>query len=71
MTKEDRRDMFEAIVVQCLWVLVMRSFGMRARDQAANTRSAIIAYFDEFGNQSSGAPNYRRETTYPIIKDND
>lgn len=69
MTEPERRSMFEAIVLQGIWVLILRSFGASGREQAWNFRSSAIHYMDEFGAQTDKSREYRRDVTYQNIPD--
>ena len=60
-TDPSRRSTFECLVLQGIWCLILLGFGVKPRRQAENFCSGALAYCDEHGNQSEGAPAYRRE----------
>jgi len=55
------------LVLQALWLILLRSFGGNPRLAAAGLRGEMIRYGDQYGNQSESAPAYRRETTFPEL----
>jgi hypothetical protein len=60
----NRNDMFQHLVLNALWVLIVRAYGGNATDAALNFRSSAISFGDMYGNQSEEAKKYRREVTY-------
>jgi hypothetical protein len=58
---------FRALVLQALWLLLLRAFGGNPRTQAAVLRGEMIRYFDEHGNQRGEAREYRRQETFPEL----
>jgi hypothetical protein len=58
---------FRALVLQALWLLLLRSFGGNPRTQVAVLRGEMIRYFDEHGNQRDTAKDYRRQETFPEL----
>jgi ascorbate-specific PTS system EIIC-type component UlaA len=68
MGELNNNHVFQGLVLSGIWILIMRSFGMPATKQIANFQSGAIGHMDQVGNQSSGAKEYRREVTYPMVK---
>lgn len=62
----NRRMMFEALVLQGLWVIILCVIGQKgnAIRSGQNFQSSAIAYMDEHGLQHDGAKQYRREITF-------
>jgi len=59
-----RRAVFECLVLQGMWVLILCAFGAQPRKQAANFASGALAYCDEHG---PGDPQYRRDVSFAIL----
>ena len=58
---------FRALVLQALWLLLLRALGGNPRTQAAVLRGEMIRYFDEHGNQRDTAREHRRQETFPEL----
>ncbi len=58
---------FRSLVLQSLWILIVCAFGGRPRGRAEELRGELIRYFDEHGNQTESAHEYRRTTTFPAL----
>lgn len=65
-TPDQRRLSFEALVLQALWILILRLAPGGSRP--VGWRADAIAYLDEHGNQSDGAREHRRHETFPEIR---
>lgn len=62
----DRRTVFEALVLQALWVLILCATGQKgkATRSAQNFQVGSLDYLDEHGNQSEGSKQYRRDVSF-------
>lgn len=67
-TPQQRRLAFEALVLQALWLLMLRAFGSNPRVQVIHWRAHAIGYLDEVGVQSEPAKEHRRETAFPELR---
>lgn len=64
--RDKRTNMFQHLVLNALWVIILCLFGQRgwACKPATNLRCSLLAFGDLYGNQGEGAAEHRRETTY-------
>lgn len=63
-SKEQRNDMFQHLVLNGIWILVLLAFGKKPHKQALNWRSSAVAFGDLHGAQGEQAYEYRRDVTY-------
>lgn len=61
---KNRNDMFQHLVLQLLWLIVLYVAGKRPTNQLLTARSNCIAFGDLYGNQSYDANRIRRDITY-------
>lgn len=59
-----RTDMFQHLVLQGLWVLILLGFGYKSRNMATDFRASAIAFGDLYGNKNENSKKYRREISY-------
>jgi hypothetical protein len=67
MDADQRRTVFEALVLQALWLLVRYAAGMKPTSQAHGWRANALAHMDANGVQTNEAKEYRRETSFPPL----
>lgn len=67
MDAEQRRPVFEALVLQALWLLVRYAAGMKPTSHAHGWYANALAYMDANGVQTKAAQEYRRETSFPPL----
>lgn len=64
LTKEEADFQFRYLVVSGIWMLA-RLILHANKTITVNWRADAIVYFDDQGNQSDGAKDYRRNNTFP------
>lgn len=65
MNKNERDTAFQFTVLQALWCIILMQAGGKPSRSISNIRSQMLAFGDEYGNQSEGSKEYRREVSYP------
>lgn len=63
--QEDRKQVFEALVLQGIWLLILLGMGKRIPYDCRVWRGSAIDHMDVYGNQSEGAKAHRREVSFP------
>lgn len=64
----EMRVAFQSLVLSGIWLLIMAACAKNIYHRAGIWRARAISHFDVVGNQSEGAPKYRREETFPELQ---